>query len=508
MVRTNSGDIGGLARRELLGWLAAGTVGAISGGLGARAIAAAADDSAPVTVLTKVTVIDGTGAAPLPDATVVLAGDRILAVGRFPDVPLPQPVRVLELPGKYVIPGLWDMHTHGAQADKIFPPMHLVHGVTGIREMWGAPETLALRERIERGETLGPRIVTAGNIIDGRPGIWPDSAVVGTEAEARAEVRRTRADGYDFVKVYSLLTRESFTAIADEASRIGIRFGGHVPSRIPVDEAVRLGQYTVEHMYGMQLTTSARRDELYAEIEAMASGPDFGKEWLERGLHLERTAADSYSPQRAAELFALLKERGAWQCPTITVLRRVRDGDPSNAGGQEYLRYLPTDITKAWTANPIGRAVEPAEIAIRQRNFDSRLELLGAMYQAGVDIVAGTDTSNPYVFPGIALHEELEWLVRAGFSPMRALQAATRDAARCLGLDKVSGTVEPGKQADLVVLDANPLTAIGNTRAIHAVITRGHYLDSQDRERMLRETETAAREYTASPTGGLGLCCG
>lgn len=508
---TLSKGAGVLDRRELLTWLARGCIGAVAGGLPTPASSGAApQDSLPLTVLDRVTVIDGNGSAPIPDAAVVLTGDRIAAIGRHLDVAPPPPVRVIDLSGKFVIPGLWDMHTHLAFPEQIFPPLHVVHGVTGIREMWGFPETHTLRGRIERGELLGPRMVVASTIIDGPPGRWPGSAVVSTEAEARAQVRAAHQQGADFLKVYSALTRETFGAVAEEAGRVGLRFAGHVPYRIPVAEAVAAGQYAVEHMYGMLLSTSARAPELYARIDAMPDDPAHPDGWGARGSALEFEAAETHSPERAAELFELLIARGSWQCPTLAVQRRARTGfvaEPDDPADAAMSRYLPDWLREFAQASV--KSLPPTELALRQRNSQARDRLLGAMSAAGVGIVAGTDAGNPHVYPGYSLHEELELLVAAGLSPLRALQAATRDAARCAGFGAVSGTVEPGRYADLVVLDRNPLDSIDNTRSIHAVVCRGRYLDPAERAGILSEVEAAARQQSgALPAGGFGGCCG
>ncbi|MBF6174360.1 amidohydrolase family protein [Nocardia blacklockiae] len=452
-------------------------------------------------MLSGATLIDGTGAPPRPNSTIALLGDRIVAVGDAAELRLPARVRPVDLTGKFVIPGLWDMHTHAASAERFFPPLHVVNGVTGIREMWGDPATHDLRRRIERGQALGPRMVIASNIIDGAPGIWPGSETVSTDTEARHAVRRARQDGADFVKVYSLLSRETLTAVADEAHRVGLRFAGHVPHRIPVQEAVDLGQYTLEHMYGMLLSTSARADELYARIDAAPGGSRADR------IRLEQAAAESHSPRRAAALIEQLIRYNCWQSPTLVVQQRLMTGTPPGNPGDERLRYLPEYLRRAWQEQASAPAAGPS--AVLQSNFQARLRLLETMSEAGVGIVAGTDAGNPFVFPGFALHEELELLVQAGLSPMRALQAATRDAARCLGMAHRTGTVESGKFADLVVLDGDPLTSIGNTRRIHAVVCRGRYLSSTDRERILREVETAARQADSAPPDRThGGCCG
>ncbi|WP_282780533.1 MULTISPECIES: amidohydrolase family protein [unclassified Nocardia] len=481
-----------------------GAVGAAVGSVmgGGRAHA---DDGAPVRVLSGATLIEGTDAAPLPGAAIVLAGDRILAVGRQADIPLPPGVPVVDLAGKFVIPGLWDMHVHQTETERIFPPLHVVHGVTGIREMWGTPRTRDLRRRIELGQAFGPRMVVASNIIDGPPGIWPQSQVVATEADGRAAVRQAQRDGADFVKVYSLLSRETYLAVADESHRAGLRFAGHLPTQVAVGEAVDMGQHTLEHMIGMLVATSSRAAELHAELRAMDPST------LNVGTFaplLEQTAAQTFSPDIAEALADRMIRRGTWLSPTLVVMQRFLSGGPPGDPSDDRLRYMPPSF-KTWWQN-LGAQSEPAPIrAAMQANHRARVRVLGAMHAAGVGIVAGTDCANPFVFPGFALHEELELLVQAGLPPLRALQAATRDAARCLGMEHLTGTVEPGKFADLVVLDADPLAAITNTTRIHAVVSRGRYLGPEDRTRILRDVEAAAAaDTTGTPVGGFHACCG
>lgn len=492
------------SRAEFLKLLAGGALGAAVGSALAGA-QAQADDGAPVRVLTGATLINGTDAAPLPDAVIALAGDRIVAVGRRADFPLPPGIPTVDLAGKFVIPGLWDMHVHQTEAERIFPPLHVVNGVTGIREMWGTPGTHDLRRRIELGQAFGPRMVVASNIIDGPHGIWPGSQMVATEAEGRAAVRQAQREGADFVKVYSMLGRETYLAIADEAHRAGIRFAGHVPTQVSVGEAVDAGQHTLEHMIGMLVATSSRAAELHAELRGIDPSE------LKAGTFaplLEQAAAQTFSPEVAAALANQITQRGSWLSPTLVVMQRFLSGGTPGDPHDDRLRYMPPSV-RTWWQNLGAQPDSPPIRAALQANHRARVQVLGVMHAAGVGIVAGTDCANPFVFPGFALHEELELLVQAGLSPLRALQAATRDAARCLGMEHVTGTVEPGKFADLVVLEADPLAAITNTTRIHAVVSRGRYLGPDDRARILRDVEAAAAaDASGAPIGGFHSCCG
>ncbi|MBB5078359.1 amidohydrolase family protein [Nonomuraea endophytica] len=473
-----------LNRRRLLGGLAGGAL--MAGGLPAV-------PGGGVTALVRATLIDGSGAPPVRNATVVLAGDRILAAGRRP---APPGARVVDLAGRYLIPGLWDMHTHSADLERTFPPLHVVHGITGIREMAGTPAAHAVRRRIERGELLGPRMVIGSNLIDGPPGAWPGADVVTTDAEARAAVREARREHADFAKVYTYLSPGAYASVADEARRLGLPFAGHVPARVPVEQAVRLGQHTIEHLYGMYLSTSAQAADLYARLAAMPADPAHPDWWGRQWWRLERDAVATHSPRRAGKLFALMRRHGAWQSPTLVTLQRFRRAPDDLLNDPELrapLRYMPAQVRLWWEEEVRARPpMTPDEPARWRAYFEAQLRLVKAMDEAGVDIVAGTDAGGAFIFPGIDLHAELGLLVRAGLSPARALRAATRDAARCAGLERASGTVAPGKYADLVVLDGDPLADIANTRRIHAVVCRGRYLGPGDRARVFAEVEAAA----------------
>lgn len=501
---------GDVERREFLSWLARGTFGAAVAG-GALVVGRPAAAAPDITVLVRATVIDGTGQPPARNSTVVLSGDRILAVGQHPEVPRLSGVRVVDLDGKYVIPGLWDLHAHSTFFESTIALLHVVHGVTGIRDMWGVPETHDLRRRVEAGEVLGPRLVIASTVIDGPGSPWPDVDLVRTEAEARAAVHRAKDGDADFVKVYSFLSPECYAAIADESGKVGLPFAGHVPARVPVQVAVERGQHTHEHLYNLFTSTSPHAEELYAQLNAMPDDPT-DPNWWGRQLHrIEREAVATHDPARAEALFTRMVERGIWQSPTLFVERQMSLSPETILGDpvvQDRLRYIPISLREMWLARMRVRPPRtPQEVAELLRFGDARLRLLNAMHAAGVGIVAGTDAGYTYVFPGFALHDELALLVRAGLSPMAALQSATRDAAQCLGRAHETGTIAVGKQADLVVLEADPLADITNTRRIHAVITRGRYLGPQDRTRMLAEIEAAAREPDEAPTATPDSCC-
>jgi len=490
----------GTSRREFLRWLSLSGVG-IAAGATLPAGWASAAQAAPgpdVTVLRHGTLIDGTGSRPRPDTTVVLIGDRIVWTGDDQHrVPVPAGARVVDIRGKFVIPGLWDMHTHGSDFVDIFPPLHIANGVTGTREMWGYPENRAVRDQIERGELLGPRITMASSIIDGPVTLLgPPVTLVATPAEARAAVHTAQAEGSDFVKTYSYLGRDEFAAIIDEAAKLGLPVAGHWPYRVPFLDAAEGGLRSFEHLFGLSLATSSREAEYRAIMEATPFDPAQPRVFFNLARELERQSAQSYHPGKARAVFARLARAGSWQSPTLRV-NQVMTSPAETFASDPRLKYMPAVIRDFWAAViKVNAPSTPEKIVQYREFFQAQLRLVGAASAGGVSIIGGTDCLNPYCLPGFGTHDELALLVEAGLSPMRALQTVTRDAARYLGVDRTMGTVSAGKVADLVVLDANPLADIRNTQRIHAVVARGRLITSEQRQRMLADVEAAANAPT------------
>ena len=242
----------------------------------------------------------------------------------------PAGVRVVDLRGKYVLPGLWDMHTHTMNIERLLLPLYIANGVTTVREMWGVPSVRAVHERIATGELLGPRMVVASNIVDGANSwlskVWRDNRPmqVRTEAEARAAVRQAKRDGADFVKVYSLLSDDTLTAVADEAKRLHLPIVGHVPDRLSLVQSSGLGMRTQEHLYALYVEVSSARDEIRRFIENTPVDPTDPFTCFFAVRELERKAIKSYDPRRAAEVFAALARNGTALSPTLTVLKCSR----------------------------------------------------------------------------------------------------------------------------------------------------------------------------------------
>jgi hypothetical protein len=345
--------------------------------------------------------------------------------------------------------------------------------------------------------------VIASPIIDGPKPYWSGSISVGNEQEARQAVDEAKKGGADFVKVYQFLPREDYFAIADEARKQSIPFEGHVPISVRAQEASQAGQKSFEHLIGVLPACSSRDDELFhAQLADLADdwASDRPRFWGQHVKQDQQMMLDTYSPEKAAALFAVLKSNGTWQCPTLTLLHMFGYGDDPAFLNDPRLKYIPMSTKATWAPAKVDGNRTPEDFAYGKKEFQKDLEVVGAMQKAGVGILAGTDTANPYCFPGFSLHDELGFLVQAGLTPMQALQAATLNPARFIGREQDFGAIESGKIADLVLLDANPLDDIANTKKIVAVIYGGKVFDRAALDAMLANIETLAARKPISQT--------
>ena len=455
----------------------------------------------PITFV-HVTVIDVRSGETKANMTVLLSKNRITQIGSSNSVHVPKNAHRINARGKYLIPGLWDMHIHslwdGSRPLLLFP-LFLANGVTGVREMGGpmpAADQARWRNEVESGAVLGPRLVVSGPFVDGSRPIWPGSIKVSTEKDGNQAVDSLTAAGVDFVKVYTGVPRAAYFGIAEEAKKGDIPFVGHVPLEIGVDEASNAGQRSIEHLMGILLYTSTKADELKADLMKGANINQINDQLV-----------DNYDPSKAAVLYALFVKNDTWQTPTLTIRHARPYLQELQASNDPRLKYLQKVIIDSWGLHADQRQpTSPEVIASRKRLFQKELEVVGSMNRAGVKLLAGTDTPNPYCFPGFSLHDELGFMVKAGLTPLQALQTATINPAEFLGLSKTLGTVEEGKIADLVLLDANPLENIANTKRIAAVVSSGRLFDRKLLNRLLRGVaNTVAKSSAHAPKAGKDL---
>lgn len=427
----------------------------------------------PPIAIVGATVIDGTGAPPLADAVVVIRGRHILAVGRRGAVTVPPEARQVQASGKWLIPGLIDMHVH--LDEDISPEAYSLFGVTAVRDVGSRLVTLQkLRARASRGEPLPVMYWMGRNIDEGKPSWW-GAIAVGNPREVPARIRNMARQGVDGVKLYVRAGPQVTRAVIREAHLLGLPVTAHLERTLP-SQAVRAGIDNLEHVA-----------TLFLEF----APPIPGKQGF--GRHFPSDArADLRSP-RARRLVALLRRHQVAVTPTLAVVTLPVEGErmaerlyrgwaeiPEGWRAFWKTRYWDFLTPKGWTTCDYRTA----------RQARARyLQMVRILHRAGVPLVAGTDTPAPWVLPGAGLLLELEWMTRAGMSPAEALHAATGRAAKILRKEDQVGTVRPGRLANLILLDADPLQDIRNLRRIRAVFLQGRLLDRNAlRQRFLRAT--------------------
>jgi imidazolonepropionase-like amidohydrolase len=443
--------------------------------------------SPSVLIIQDVSVIDATGGPLLTHRTVIVRDGKIEEIGSSAgSMGGTLSGTHVDGSGKFLIPGLWDMHVHMVFGDwfprgqEVTLPLLIANGITGVRDMGGELEVLQQwRKEIAAGTLIGPRMVISGPMLDGPQPRFPSSIAIKTPDDGRRAVDDLKRRGADFIKLQSLIPREAVFAIAEEARKQGVTFVGHVPDSVRASEASNAGQKSFEHLIGIFEGSSPLEDQFI------------------KGTKTEGQFLSTYDSKRAAALFALLAKNHTWQCPTLVWERGGNLIDHTDFASDTRAKYVPAywkDVTwKRFTAE-IMHDFNTDDLATRRRFVEKELEVVNAMHRAGIPFLAGTDTPpGVYIFPGFSLHEELQRFVAAGFTPMEALQTATLNPAKFLGMEDRLGTIAKGKLADLVLLDANPLDDIRNTQKIAAVIANGRYFSRADLNKMLAGVEATAR---------------
>src|SRR6267154_1761135 len=428
------------------------------------------------TVITDVTVINPRSDSVQPHSMVVINGNRITFVSRSAAVPLAKNTHVIDGRGQFLIPGLWDMHVHSAI------------GVTGVRDMGGdIPVLFAWRSEIADGKIIGTHMIISGPMLDallpdGKLR-FPSSIAVTTPQSAVAAVDSLKAQGVDFIKVQSVISHDAYLAAAAEARKVGLPIVGHVPDKVRIAETIAAGQKSIEHLMGIFEGCSTKEDTFIAG---------------QGNLKLLLTTQDK---KRCGALILQLADSQVWQAPTLAWQRGGTFLDQRDLKHDPLDKYVPAywrDVTwKRFTDEMMpGLVHDPLEL--RKEYFAANLQMVAAMHRAGVPFLAGTDAApRVCIMPGFSLHDELANFVEAGFTPMESLRTATSGPARFLGLENRYGSVQAGKIADLVLLSANPLDDIHNTKKITAVIVNGRLFDRPALDRILKQVESAAKRNGA-----------
>ncbi|CAN5756917.1 amidohydrolase family protein [soil metagenome] len=434
---------------------------------GAMPIRSAAK-SEQVIALVGGTVIDGNGGAPLQDAVLVIKGNKIAKVGSLTKTRYPKTARVIDLTGKYILPGLIDMHVHyHAWMGELF----LAHGVTTVKDLGNVVEWIsAVSADVEQGKMRGPRIFYVGNGLDAPPPARETHVGVDTPEMARRAVKLLHSMGVSAIKVREKATPELLKAIIEEAHRLGIPVTGHV-RRTDAREAAQAGIDGLEHASGIVQAIGNRPKE-----------PEPGQDAFQNLLP-DLKALAQIEPASAAELVKLLANKNVALIPSMAGWWRMgterRDAfarEDAEYAKNQLLTYVPDDVRNTWASSAIYNLKNADDLAQIKLGLKKLQNLLMRHYKAGGKVLAASDTFN--FVPGLSLQRELILMVDAGFSPMQAIMMGTRDNAQFLGRAGELGTIAPGKWADIVVLSANPLDDILNIGRVSMVIKNGQVMDT------------------------------
>lgn len=415
---------------------------------------------AETVAIVNVNVIPMTSEIVIRDQTVLIEGDRITAIDDVDKVPVPEGALLIDGTDRYLMPGLTEMHGHVTgtgrdQIERLFG-LFLANGVTTVRGMLGRPSHLALRSDIAAGRVVGPRLITSGPSFNGNSVSGPD--------DGQQKVREQYAAGYDFLKIHPGLSTEEFNAIADTANELEMPFAGHVPVSVGIAGAIGKGMATIDHLDGyMAAMLPARAD------------PSGGY-----GGFFDVMLADQANDSLIAKVTADTIAAGVANVPTESLFEQlVSAATPADLGNRPEMRYMPAATVREWVSRKQQtideRGFDPVVAAMA---IDIRRKLILSLHENGGILLLGSDAPQVFNVPGFSLHRELDLMVAAGLTPFEALQSGTTAPATFFGLD--TGTVEKGRIADLVLLDANPLEDIDNSKRIHGVLARGTWRLSAD----------------------------
>ena len=427
---------------------------------------------ADTTAFVNVNVLPMSSDGVIPAQTVIVEDQHIAIIGDVRDTPVPEDATIVDGTDRYLLPGLAEMHGHVPGGNSVnlerVLTLYVANGVTTVRGMLGQPSHLELRRQIDAGEILGPRLITSGPSFNGRSVSSPEAAV--------AMVREQHTAGYDFLKIHPGLTREEFDAIAATASELGIPFAGHVPEDVGVPRALEAGIATIDHLDGYMQTLLRPHEDQTGGV-----GGFFGV-----------FIADLADESRIPEIVAATVAAGTWNVPTESLFIHVTSPQLTveEMAGWPEMQYMNPRTVEQWRqakTNVLQDASYDSAVALRAISI--RRQLLSALHEAGAGLLLGSDAPQIFNVPGFALHRELAFIVEAGISEFDALQSGTVNPARYFGHESVYGRIEPGLEADLILLDHDPLTDIDNSRRIHGVMLRGKWLSREVLDEMLARLE-------------------
>lgn len=391
---------------------------------------------------------------------------------------------IVDASGGYLIPGLWDSHVHifsSPTEPETALPLYLINGITGIRDMgalWPLNEQKSLQARIDAGEVLGPRLILSGAWVDASPGSWPGMFLADTPDAARAVVDQIASEGWAAVKSYSMLDEPTYLALAQSAAEHGLPLVGHIPERVALRTAIEVGQNGMEHFGRVPMACSTDEPRMIADLrDAMTEGA-VQAQVFEIMAARNRIILDTWDADLCANILGAMADSGLHISPTLVVANFYLGNWPADDTPQ--MQMLPSSVREAWGKPDFRldamtdevRALAEDSIALDRATF-----LMA--HEAGVPILASSDASfaNPYQFHGFSLLDELDIYVAAGLTPREALFTATVVPPRFFGLSDQDGIIAPGRRADLVLLNANPLDGLATLRSPRAVVAGGVVLE-------------------------------
>lgn len=447
-------------------------------------------------IIKNINIIDVRSNQVLNNQTIIIKGNKISEILAFSEDHNYKTGKLIDGSGKFIMPGLWDMHVHSAANASWHFPLFLAYGVTGVRNMHATVDsplelTNNIKLRLTNGELLGPRFIANGPIIDGEPSVWPATVTVTAAGDARAAVNKLADNGADFIKVYDHLSRECYFAIMDQAKLRRIPVVGHIPYRVTPGEAAEAGQLTDEHMLGLECGCSARIDSLRSVREKNEKRESSFIEGIITEFEWFRQIYNTRDPALCDATLEAYRKAGMAILPNL-VIHHNSNNPEEVLSDTATIQFIPRAMHEEWK---MMSGPGPGEIirSLMKPTTEARYENVRMMKKAGVMILAGTDVGNPMLVPGISLHQELKQLVEAGLTPGEAIQTATLNPALFLKADSL-GIIEDGKLADLVILDKNPLVNINNTRTVVGVIKNGAYLDRKQLDELLKSNADKFKE--------------
>ncbi|KAB8037731.1 amidohydrolase family protein [Silvanigrella paludirubra] len=431
------------------------------------------------TIFLDVTIVDVESGKLKPNSWVLIKDNKIINIGSKNNLVIPKKSKIINTKGKYLIPGLWDMHVHILDSQKIAFPSFIANGVVGVRDMSASFEQIEMWKEEASKSIYTPRIFYSGPALDNK---IKSHFNIKTEEEARKAVRLFQEKGVDFIKPYTWLEKNIYYALVDECKIRKIPFAGHVPFEMSPMEASNLGQSSIEHFAEFFVAASKLADEVWNNIAKTNN--------IEELFYLDLKAANSIDYDKENNIINAFAKNKTWQTPTLSVQRGY-----FATSTDERSKYIPKNIKKFWEDTIAERKSSERLQKMSSEVFDKFLILTNKMNKAKVPFLAGTDANIstlealPNVFYGFSIHDEMELFVKAGLNPIEALQTATINPAKFLGIDKDYGSIEIGKTADLVLLTENPLIHIENTKKIDSVMINGILFNKNDIEKTLKQLQ-------------------